>query len=295
MENNMDKKLLIDEGKKTLVSILGAFMYAAGINFFVVPSGLYTGGVMGICQVIRTLLSELLHIEFQAVDIAGVIYYIINIPIFIVAFKKLGRKFLTKTVIAVTAMTVFLSLIPITVVVEDRMAACVVGGILSGAGTGIILRMGSSGGGMDVVGVLLTKWKKDFSVGKVGLMVNLVLYLSCAFLFDIEIVVYSVIYAAVYSVAMDRVHTQNINVEANIITKADTTELEKEVFYDLGRGVTKWSVMGAYTHDNSHILYIMLSKYEVGRLKAIVHKYDPHAFIVINEGVHVDGHFIKKL
>lgn len=291
----MDRKLVISEGKKTLVSILGAFMYAAGINFFVVPSGLYTGGVMGICQVIRTLLSEMLHIEFQAVDIAGVIYYIINIPIFIVAFRKLGRKFLTKTVISVTAMTLFLSLIPITIVVEDRMAACVVGGILSGAGTGIILRMGSSGGGMDVVGVLLTKWKQDFSVGKVGLLVNLVLYLSCAFLFDIEIVVYSVIYAAVYSVAMDRVHTQNINVEANIITKADTTELEKEVFYDLGRGVTKWSVMGAYTHDSSHILYIMLSKYEVGRLKALVHKYDPGAFIVINEGVHVDGHFIKKL
>ncbi|MCI9675790.1 MAG: YitT family protein [Lachnospiraceae bacterium] len=291
----MDKKLLLDEGKKALACIAGAFLYAAGINLFIVPAALYTGGVMGICQVIRTLLAKFLHLQFNAFDIAGVIYYLINIPIFIVAFTKIGRKFLTKTVISVTAMTLFLSLVPVIPVVEDVMAACVVGGIISGAGSGIMLRMGSSGGGMDIVGVLLTRWKQDFSVGKVGLLVNLALYGTCAFLFDLDIVVYSVIYAAVYSVAMDKVHTQNINVEVHVITKADTTALEKEVFQELGRGVTKWSTLGAYTYDRSHILYILLSKYEVGRLKTIVHKYDPKAFIVVNEGVSVIGHYLKKL
>ena len=291
----MDKKLLLDEGKKALACIAGAFLYAAGINLFIVPAALYTGGGMGICQVIRTLLAEFLHLQFNAFDIAGVIYYLINIPIFIVAFTKIGRKFLTKTVISVTAMTLFLSLVPVIPVVEDVMAACVVGGIISGAGSGIMLRMGSSGGGMDIVGVLLTRWKQDFSVGKVGLLVNLALYGTCAFLFDLDIVVYSVIYAAVYSVAMDKVHTQNINVEVHVITKADTTALEKEVFQELGRGVTKWSTLGAYTYDRSHILYILLSKYEVGRLKTIVHKYDPKAFIVVNEGVSVIGHYLKKL
>lgn len=291
----MDKKLLLDEGKKALACIAGAFLYAAGINLFIVPAALYTGGVMGICQVIRTLLAKFLHLQFNAFDIAGVIYYLINIPIFIVAFTKIGRKFLTKTVISVTAMTLFLSLVPVIPVVEDVMAACVVGGIISGAGSGIMLRMGSSGGGMDIVGVLLTRWKQDFSVGKVGLLVNLALYGTCVFLFDLDIVVYSVIYAAVYSVAMDKVHTQNINVEVHVITKADTTALEKEVFQELGRGVTKWSTLGAYTYDRSHILYILLSKYEVGRLKTIVHKYDPKAFIVVNEGVSVIGHYLKKL
>ncbi len=197
---------MLDEGKKALACIAGAFLYAAGINLFIVPAALYTGGVMGICQVIRTLLAKFLHLQFNAFDIAGVIYYLINIPIFIVAFTKIGRKFLTKTVISVTAMTLFLSLVPVIPVVEDVMAACVVGGIISGAGSGIMLRMGSSGGGMDIVGVLLTRWKQDFSVGKVGLLVNLALYGTCAFLFDLDIVVYSVIYAAVYSVAMDKVH-----------------------------------------------------------------------------------------
>ena len=291
----MKKDVLVYEGKRSLISIFGAFLYAAGINLFVVPAGLYTGGVMGVCQVIRTILTEFFHLNFGSLDIAGIIYYIINVPIFIIAFTRLGRKFFAKTLITVTAITIFMSVIPPVMIVEDVMAACVVGGIVSGAGVGILLRMGSSGGGMDVVGVLLTKWKRDFSVGKVNLLVNLVLYGTCFFLFEVEVVIYSIIYAAVYSVAMDKMHTQNINVEVNVITKADTTALEKEVFQELGRGITKWSALGAYTYDRSHILYIMLSKYEVNRLKSIIHKYDPHAFIVVNEGVSVDGNYLKKL
>ena len=298
MGANMEKEKrnrLLYEAERTLGGMFGAFLYAAGVNLFVVPAGLYTGGVMGICQVIRTVLAEYLRLDFGTADIAGIIYYLINIPIFVLAFTKMGKKFFVKTLVTVTAISAFFVLIPSVTIVEDAMAACVVGGIISGAGVGIILRMGSSGGGMDVIGVLLTKWKNDFSVGKINLLVNLALYTACLFLFDMEIVVYSVIYAAVYSVAMDKVHIQNINVEVNIITKTDTVALEKEIFDELGRGITKWATLGAYTYENSHILYIMLSKYEVNRLKAIIHKYDPNAFIVVNEGVSVDGNFLKKL
>lgn len=283
------------ESKRTIVAIFGAFLYAAGVNLFVVPAGLYTGGIMGICQVIRTILVEYVGLNFGAMDIAGIIYYMVNIPIFILAYTKVGKKFFIKTLVSVTAISVFFSLIPSVTIVEDAMAACVVGGIVSGAGVGIMLRMGSSGGGMDVVGILLTMWKKDFSVGKINLLVNLVLYGTCLFLFDIEIVLYSVIYAAVYSLSIDKMHIQNINVEVHVITKTNSTGLEKEVFDELGRGITKWTTMGAYTYEQSHILYIMLSKYEVNRLKNIIRKHDPQAFIVVNEGVSVDGNYLKKL
>lgn len=295
MSVNMKKEVLVFESKRSLFCIFGAFLYAAGINLFVVPAGLYTGGVMGICQVIRTILTTVVGLDFGSFDIAGVIYYLLNVPIFIIAFTRIGRKFFAKTLVTVTAMSAFMSFIPAVKLVDDVMAACVVGGIVSGAGVGIVLRMSSSGGGMDVIGMLLTKWKKDFSVGKVNLLVNLVLYGSCLFLFDVPVVIYSVIYAAVYSVAMDKMHTQNINVEVTVITKADTVELEREVFGELGRGITKWVAQGAYTGEESHILYIMLSKYEVNRLKSMIHESDPQAFIVVNEGVNVDGNFLKKL
>lgn len=291
----MKKEALIYEGKRTLVCILGAFLYAVGINLFIVPSGFYSGGVMGICQVIRTLLTEVAGVDFGGFDIAGLLYYLINIPLFILAYTRMGGKFFAKTVIAVTTMTLALSLIPTIQIVEDSMASCVVGGIISGFGVGIILRMGSSGGGMDIVGMIMTKWRRDFSVGKVNLFVNLALYATCLFLFDVEIVVYSIIYAAAYSLAMDKLHIQNINVEATIITKTDTKALEEEIFQELYRGITKWSTMGAYTHDESQILYVLLSKYEVNRLKALVRKHDPNAFIVINEGVSIQGNFLKKL
>lgn len=291
----MKREELIYEGKRSLACIAGAVVYAVGINLFVVPAGLYAGGIMGISQVIRTLLTEYLHLNFGTLDIAGLIYYVINIPIFIIAFTRLGKNFFVKTLITVTAMSAFLSAIPPTKIVEDNMAACVVGGILAGAGLGMVLRLGSSGGGMDVIGVILAKWKRDFSVGKVNLLMNLALYGTCLFLFDEAVVVYSIIYAAASSLAMDRMHTQNINVEVNVITKVNTTELEKEVFDELGRGITKWAALGAYTNDQTHILYITLSKYEVNHLKTIIRKYDENAFIVVNEGVTVVGHYLKKL
>ncbi len=295
MQKRIESKKLLYETERTLGCIFGALLYAVGVNLFIVPVSLYTGGLMGICQVIRTILVDYFNLNVGNVDIAGIIYYVVNIPIFFVAMKKMGKKFLAKTLVTVTAMTVFLSVIPSEIIIDDRMASSVVGGILSGIGIGIPLRMASSGGGMDIVGVLLIRWKKDFSVGKVNLLVNIFLYSACLFMFDIEIVIYSVIYAAVFSIAMDKMHAQNINMAVNIITKADTKAMEQEIFEELGRGVTKWQAVGAYTNEKEQMLYIMLSKYEISRLKAVVHKYDPYAFIVQNEGVRIDGNYLKKL
>lgn len=299
MESNLQKRIenkkLLYEAERTLGCIFGALLYAVGVNLFLVPVGLYTGGLVGICQVIRTILVEYLNLPVGNIDIAGIIYYIVNIPIFLVAMKKMGKRFLAKTLVTVTVMTVFMSVIPAKLIIEDMMASSVLGGIIAGVGIGITLRMASSGGGMDIVGVLLVRWRKDFSVGKVNLLVNILLYGACLFMFDIEIVIYSVIFASVYSVAMDKVHAQNINMAVNIITKVDTKAMEQEIFEELGRGVTKWQAVGAYTEEKEHVLYIMLSKYEINRLKAIVRKYDSRAFIVQNEGVRIDGNYLKKL
>lgn len=297
----MNKRLLtkeqaVYEGKRLFGAMAGAFLYAAGINLFVVPSGLYSGGVMGFCQVLRTILTEYFHLPFQNFDIAGIIYYLVNIPIFLIAFTKIGKKFFSKTVICVTLTTVFLSIIPTTGIFQgDTLAASIIGGFMSGFGIGVMLKMGASGGGLDVIGVILIKWKKNFSVGQVNLAVNVLLYGLCLFLFDVRIVVYSLIYAAVAAVATDKAHSQIINVEVHIITKKCTHEMEEEIFEQLGRGITKWQSLGAYTEESSEVLFVLMSKYEVSHLKTIVQKYDPNAFIVVNEGVNVYGNYLKKL
>lgn len=290
-----NKTKLMYEGEKLLGSLLGTLIFAIGNNLFIVPAALYSNGLFGVCQVIRTVLVDYLHLPFNQFDIAGIIYYMINIPILLFAFSRMGKSFLIKTLGTITFMTIFLAVIPIRPVVEDILTASVIGGIIAGVGVGITLRMSSCLGGIDVIGVLLTKHRKDFSVGKMNLLLNMMLYGVCLFLFHVETVIYSLIFAAVYSVVIDKVHVQNINVEVTIITKADTGILEQEIFKEIGRGITRWSSVGAYTNEQSHILYILLSKYEVGHLKAVVHNHDASAFIVVNEGVKVDGNYLKKL
>ena len=283
-----------EESKKILGAVLGTFVYSAGVNLFVVPANLYTSGVLGICQLIRTLLVDYLHLPFHGFDFSGVIYYMVCIPMLLISMKKVGKRFFLKTIIAITSMTVFLAVIPSVPVVHDRITSCVIGGIVAGGGVGITLRMGCTTGGVDLLGILITQKKKDFSVGKINLIVNGILYGTSLFLFDVEIVIYSLVFAAVYAMSMDKVHIQNI-VEAKIVTKIDTENIEREVFAELGRGLTKWTSQGAYTQEESHVLFVLLSKYEVNQLKMIVRKYDPNAFVVINEGVFVDGNFLKKL
>lgn len=274
--------------------MLGGVIYAVGVNMFIVPFNLYSGGIVGIAQLIRTLLADYIHLDFGSKDVAGIIFYAINVPILLYAFPRLEKLFFLKTIVAVTSLTLAMSFIPTVMVVNDCLASTIVGAFISGAGIGLVLRNSGSTGGMDVIGMLVSKAHGNISVGRVNLSVNLVLYAICLFLFDVEIVVYSVIFAVVHAFAIDRFHSQNINVEVKIITKIDPSLIEKVVFTEMGRGVTELQSVGAYTHESEHILYILISKYEVHQLRNIVRRYDKSAFIVVNEGVWVEGNYLKK-
>ena len=131
MQKRIESKKLLYETERTLGCIFGALLYAVGVNLFIVPVSLYTGGLMGICQVIRTILVDYFNLNVGNVDIAGIIYYVVNIPIFFVAMKKMGKKFLAKTLVTVTAMTVFLSVIPSEIIIDDSMPPTTLDAILS--------------------------------------------------------------------------------------------------------------------------------------------------------------------
>ena len=289
---DLEKKIHFE---RFLLCILGGAIYAVGVNLFIVPFNLYSGGIVGISQLIRTLLSDYIHIQFGSRDVAGIIFYVLNLPILFYAFPRLEKLFFLKTLVAVTALTLAMSLIPTTKIVDDCLASTIVGAFISGAGIGLVLRMSASTGGMDIVGMLISKSHGNVSVGQVNLAVNLVIYAVCLFLFDVQTVVYSVIFAVVHAFAIDKFHAQNINVEVKIITKTDPAVIEQDVFTKIVRGVTELRSVGAYTHEEEHILYIIISKYEVHQLRQIVRKHDKNAFIIVNEGVWVEGHFLKKL
>ncbi|HAN41874.1 MAG TPA: YitT family protein [Sphaerochaeta sp.] len=280
--------------ERFLGCILGGVLYAVGVNMFIVPFNLYSGGLVGLSQLIRTLLSGVIHLDFGSEDVAGIILFVLNIPILLYAFPRLEKLFFVKTLVAVTALTLAMSLVPTSKVIDDCLASTLVGGFISGAGIGIVLRMSGSTGGMDVIGMLVSKRFGNVSVGRVNLTFNMVLYAIFLFMFDVQTVVYSVIFAIIHSFAIDRMHSQNINVEVKVITKIDPRELEHDVFTEMGRGITELHSIGAYTSEDEHMLYILISKYEVHQLRRIVRKYDKNAFIIVNEGVWVEGHYLKK-
>lgn len=279
-----------------LLTMVGTLIYCVGINLFAVPAGLYSSGLLGLCQLIRTMLEQFLNLSFGTMDISGILYYIFNIPILLLAWWRLGKSFVIRTMVFVVWGVLLLSLIPtVSLLPGDPLAAGAIGGVISGIGIGMVLRASATLGGMDVISLMIIQKHKGFSVGGMNLALNLLVYGGCMLLFDIPTALYSVVSAVVYSVVVDRVHTRNIDVEATIITKEDASGLEQKLFHELGRGVTQLQGVGAYTQEGVSVLFVVLSQFEVTLLRQIVQNYDPHAFIVMKDHVKVLGNYERRL
>ena len=282
---------------RIVAAVVGELIAAAALNLFIVPLNLYTGGIMGVCQLIRTLLQTHLGVALGAYDIAGILFFLANIPILLFAYKALGLGLVAKTIICTVSYSLFYSIIPIpsAPIVDDYLTACLLGGILTGIGSGIVLTCGCSSGGLDVIGLCLSKRGSGFTVGKFSLTFNVFLYTACLILFSPEVAIYSVIYNFFTSMVLDRMHQQNVNVMAMIFTHADEHILGQFIIDNLGRGVTYWNGTGAYTGQGVHVLCVSLSKYEIEELLHAVRTIDPQAFLTVQEGVRIYGNFRKKL
>lgn len=275
---------------------LGNFLFAFGLNIFIVPLGLYSGGIIGFAQIIRTMLTEYAGIQLpKGVDIAGILNLLMNIPLFLLAYQSISRKFFVKTVFGVMVQTLFLTIltIPSTPIIEDVLASCLIGGIICGVGIGLTLRSGGCGGGIDILGVYFSLKRSNFSVGRLSIIINAIVFSLCAFLFEIPVAIYSILYAVISAQAMDKVHYQNINMTVMIFTKKDG--IQKQINEEMRRGVTYWKGAGAYTQEDTYILVTAISKYEVATLKRIIHQIDPKAFVIFQEGMSISGNFEKRL
>ena len=233
-------------------AMLGEGVVALALRLFIVPLGLYSGGLMGFCQLIRTLLHNTLGLE---ADIAGVLYFLSNIPILLLGWKTLGPRMTFKTIACTVSFSFFYSIIPSPSlpIVDDYLTSCLLGGIIVGTASGIVLTCGGSGGGLDIVGLCLSKRGSRFTVGKFSLTFNFFLYAACLFLFQPEIAIYSVIYNYFSAMVLDRMHQQNVSVEALIFTRDDQDKLAHFIMEKLGRGVTYWNGVGAYTGTDLHV------------------------------------------
>lgn len=278
------------------MGVLGGILLAISVNLFVVPQGMYSGGLYGLCQVIRTLVVEHLGLE-TSVDLAGVLYLLVNLPLIALAWRSLGRGFVIRMTVVTVVNSVALALIPspATPIIADKLTSCLVAGILSGFASGLILTCGCSTGGLDILGLYLSKKGKGFTVGKFSITFNAALYALCAVLFNLSAAIYSGIYVVFQSLFLDRLHQQNITVQMTIFTKEDPKLLSETIMEKLDRSFTAWEGQGGYSHKQVHVLCVCLNKYEVMSVQMALHEIDPHAFYVVQEGVRVGGNFGRHL
>lgn len=291
MKKTLDRKKFLTQ---LFLIVAGNIIFAVGVNQIITPMNLYNGGFTGIAQLIRFALLDVAGLpEIPGFDYLGVIYFIINAPLFYYGYKVLGKEFFVSTLFSIALASLAMAMVPVakTPLFDNYLAACLVGGVVAGTGAGMVMRAGSSGGGQDIIGMCLSKTHPNFSVGKISIAINLAIYAICLFMFNIEIVIYSFIYSTVIGLAIDRVHIQNINVEVMIFTKKEG--ISNAIMTEIHRGVTRWDGEGAYTNEGTYVIVTMCSKYEVSRLIEIVKRIDPNAFVIANEGAKVYGNYTK--
>ena len=275
--------------------IIGVFIYSIAVNLFIVPNHLYTGGILGASQLIRTLILSVANINTK-IDISSVIYYLINVPLFIIAYKKISKVFFARTLFTVTLNSLLLMLIPIPSepLVNGMLTNVMIGGITAGIGIGTILSTGSSSGGTDIIGIVISKKIKSFTVGNLGLVFNVFVYSISGIISGINTMIYSIIAAVFESILIDKNHSQNILSTAFIFTKKNPTKMLSFISNELERDATYWEATGGYTKTKTYIIYTVLSKYERMRLERHMKEFDKHAFIVSDDGVEIKGEFKKN-
>ena len=309
----MDIKPLSDDWKKNIkcgvMVTISTIIYCLGVMWFLEPAMLYSGGVTGIAQLISNTVNK--FFDFH-IDI-GILVFLMNIPILIFGWQKVSKRFVVCSIISIVLQTLLMNSIlpvvdfginsgvnPITgnVVGDgsgsmDLILLAFIGGFVSGVGSSLALRYGTSTGGVDILAQALS-FKKNISIGFVSLVVNVVVATLGAMVFgNPAVLFYTIIRIIVQSVITDKIHTAYNFLKVEIVTTKQE-ELAQLLLSDIGRGVTIVSAMGAYTHSEKSILEIIISSYEIHRVVDDAKRIDPGVFVTVSPVKRVYGNFKRK-
>lgn len=261
---------------------LSSFLFAFAFNTFFVPHKLASGGVTGIAFFIH----HFLHIN------TGWVVLIINIPLFFFGLRYLGKRFILLTIYAVLVMSFSMKFIPIHAASGDILLSSIIGGALYGIAVGMIIRIGGSTGGTDIVSLILAK-KKNFQVGFLSICMNLLVVGISGLVFGWNITLYTIIAIYVAGRAVDMVYTTQNKLTVTIVTEK-FQELSDALIHLHARGITITDAEGAFTHKPKKILTTVITKYELNETKHTIKSTDPNAFVNITQTLEVMGRFRRN-
>ena len=286
--NFIKNEVLSVKIKNLSIMLIGNLLIVLAINMFITPANLYTGGLTGIAQLIIEFLSAGLGIELSL----GTLVFVFNIPILYLAWRSIGKRFAVLSMVAVVIQSVMLEMVPIGQFSEDILLNAVFGGVLVGAGIGMILKIGGSTGEMDIIFQYISM-KYDGSFGKYSFSINAIIILIAGLTQSWETALYTIICIYITSVVVDRIHTIHQNLTLYIVTTKEE-EMIETILKHLYRGITVLEGRGAYTKNNKSVLMLVLSSYELYEVLAIIKSVDEHSFTNVVRSEMIQGNFVKK-
>ncbi|PKR82755.1 hypothetical protein CWO92_22470 [Heyndrickxia camelliae] len=270
--------------KRIIFITLGSIIMGVALELFLVPNAILDGGITGI----SIILSHFTNLQL------GLFIFILNIPFFFIGYKQIGKTFAISTLygIAVMSLTTYF-LHPVPSFTEELFLVTIFGGIILGAGVGIVIRFGGSLDGTELLSILLNK-KLPFSVGEVIMFFNIIIFTCAGFVFGWDRAMYSLITYFIASKTIDIVIQGLDESKSAWIISDNTNEIGDAILARLGRGVTYLNGEGAFTGADKKVIFCVITRLEEAKLKSIVEEFDPHAFLAVGNISEVRGGRFKK-
>lgn len=269
--------------------VVGVALAAFGLKGFLLPNGFIDGGVTGLA-LLANHLSEKIPVSVWLV--------VFNVPFILIGVKQIGKRFAANTLIAVTALAIVIYFFSFPVITHDKLLISIFGGFFLGAGIGLAMRGGCVLDGTEIIAVYINK-KSVFSIGDIILLINVAIFCIAAFVLSIEAALYSILTYLSASKTVDFI-IQGIEEYTGVtIVSAKSTEIREAIIHELGRGVTIYKGERGYgtnPHDDKDIdiIFTVVTRLEVSKIKEVVKIIDRKAFIVMNVITETNGGIIKR-
>jgi uncharacterized membrane-anchored protein YitT (DUF2179 family) len=270
------KESILHLSYRLIMIILGAGLAAVAIELFLIPNNIIDGGIIGISLILDYIVPS----SFTFINFATLVI-ILNLPFMYSGYKQIGKTFMFSSIFGILCLAIIETMLhDVEAFTTQPILATVFGGLVLGVGVGLVIRHGGSLDGTEILGILLTK-RLPFSVGEFVMFMNIFIFGWAAFVFGPEQAMYSVMAYYIAFKTIDTVIQGLDETKAVIIVSDYYEEVSDAILSRLGRGTTKLKGKGGYTDEEKEVIYAVVTRLEVTKLKSIVHEVDPHAFITI--------------
>ena len=278
-----------DYAMKFSFSVVYAILASVAVNIFYQPGRIYSSGLTGIAQIVSTLSQSWFGMNIPV----SLALLLLNIPLFLVGWFRIGHKFTIFTGITVVLTSVFMQIMSNEVLTTDPIICAIFGGAVMGAGIGYALKNGLSSGGLDFISIAIRK-KTGKTIGSISIIFNFFILLAAGMLFGWQSALYSSLAIFVCGKVTDAVYTKQKKMQVIVVTRHPDKVIQA-IQKKMRRGITIINeVEGAFHHDKQTVLLTVVTRFEMPLLRQAMKESDEKAFVSIADNVQILGRFYEE-